>query len=186
MKTKKLYLLVGMLLLSTLSACTGQKTKTTNSFEGMWAYGDSKDDQYASTYVFFQRGNRVCGFWHYVATYHEYDGRLIGHVSDDILTIDKACGASGSFAKTACPAWEQIGDEVRAWSAPEPTHFLVCGNSLTESPDKSQLLKEKANKCTFGGYTKGNDVAGYAYNKNDTGKGSDLDWVNTCLSGKDD
>lgn len=141
-------MLIGVLLLITLSACAGQQTKTTNNFEGKWESIDDKNN--ISTYTIYQRGNKACGFW-YTYTVNQvpaaFEGSFKGIIEGNRLKITHGCWESiytndekeSTDTKLKCPA-DKNGEAM--WDNPQDLTYptlQLCGNELlaTDSPQAS-------------------------------------------------
>ena len=52
-------------------------SSSASPFHGIWGNCSLKNPEECVGYILYQKGNRVCGTWHYDATHQLYDGRII-------------------------------------------------------------------------------------------------------------
>jgi len=129
---------IGMMLLLGVVACSasivGRGTPTADRgprehvgdgpFAGVWEACDGgASSPECSRYWLFQRGQRICGAWSYVASGRIYEGRLIARAdSEHEATRTRVCGRRGSETSTECEVgWEPIDKPL-----------LLCEGRLTD------------------------------------------------------
>jgi hypothetical protein len=112
-----------MLIATAMTACalpttttSGSKSMQPASFAGSWEYcGRNDSPDMCSRYLLLQRGKRICGTWSYVATYDEYEGRVVAEAISPVeARRTRICGRPGSKTRTPCETgWDTIDRPLR-------------------------------------------------------------------------
>lgn len=158
-------------------------------FDGTWQsceWFQQERRDICSVSVMHQRGDKVCGFWYYWATYRDYEGRFTATVAGDTLKWTGVCGRPGSRANYDCPEpsdtaafLKSLGAEPR-WGATNG-RSLKCNGSVYEFEDGSgpstcleiQKLKLPAGLVKRSSHSKKPAPGGTK---------EDASWLNSCLA----
>lgn len=131
------------LLIAVAMAAGAQPTNTTSAakpkasapFAGSWeSCGRNDSPDLCSRYLLLQRGNRICGTWSHVATFDEYQGRVVAEAISPVEARRiRICGRPGRDTQTKCETgWDTIDRPLR-----------LCGGKLGD-------LDNKGDRCYAG------------------------------------
>ncbi|MBL8389468.1 MAG: hypothetical protein JNK17_14745 [Hydrogenophaga sp.] len=107
---------------------SGGKSKVSAPFAGSWeSCGRHDTPDLCSRYLLLQRGNRICGTWSHVATYDEYQGRVVAEAISPVEARRiRICGRLSRETRTECDVgWDTIDRPLR-----------LCGGKLGDLDGK--------------------------------------------------
>lgn len=91
-------------------------TSPLGPFAGAWQSCDgvSSPDE-CSRYLLVQRGDRICGTWHYLASGKTYDGRVVARATSSTQAQrTHVCGRPGAETDTECSdGWQRVDRPLR-------------------------------------------------------------------------
>jgi len=91
-------------------------TSPAGLFAGTWQSCDgASSPEECSRYLLVQRGERICGTWHYFASGKAYDGRVVARATSSTQAQrTHVCGRPGAETDTECrDGWQRVDRPLR-------------------------------------------------------------------------